>query len=188
VSSIATVPITKRRWQVEDRGSELLITIPRKWNLSNFLIVSLLLGFGVFVISEYPGALFKAAFVLAFILALKTWLWLLVGVERISISSEQMATRSAVFGLSWTKRIRFADLIGFGWDKESVGRPGHPSRIVILKHSDADSIFGTHLTFADDVSKEEASNLVEAIRSRFPSLANYVSSDLVELIGKQIVP
>ena len=156
------------RYSVSRTPNELLIVIPRKFNLFICLFIPLWTAAWIILAIESPsgkpepvwGAVF---FALVTILFASSWLWNIDGKEMVQITPEALIHRRTLFGISWDRtynlnRITKPRFVA----SRSRGRKGRiPSGVGF-------SYDGKLIKFGDGLTQAEAKSLVATIIREFP--------------------
>lgn len=107
-------------------------------------------------------------FLLAALGLLKSWLWNIGGREIVIITAEELRLRRELFGIGRQRKFILKRVSDLTFQEAEGGEDGHKSGI----HFDYSGSLNPfqQRRFGDELSRNEANELINAITTRFPQL------------------
>jgi hypothetical protein len=164
LTSAVLNPSTSRLWHIEKNAAELVITIPRKFQLGFFLFVPIyfLLFFYFFGIPH--GSVYgEIVFFVVFLMFICGWIWNLGGIETIIFAEGTVTVRRRLFGFTRSYDFTFEEIEGLRFVEKKSGKHGHPSGLGIW-------IDGNPFRVGDHMPESDANELIEIITGKWPQL------------------
>ncbi len=166
-------PAAPRRWRLDDHGSEYIITIPRKWSWMTFAWEPLFACVLIYLFPQMRQEALQSKFVFGFFLLaalglLKGWLWNIGGREIVVITTEELRLRRELFGIGPQRKFTLKRVSDLTFQEAQGGEDSRKSGIY-FNYSGSLNPFQQR-RFGDDLSRNEADELINAITTRFPQL------------------
>jgi hypothetical protein len=171
VTNATLDPTIPRRWRIDDHGSEFVISIPRKLGWLAIVLELLAVAYFAYEFRRLPetysgfgtwlGPAISSLVIIGF---MKDFLWSLGGLEIITIKDEQFILRREVFGIGWSRTFDSKKVGGLHFQKA-----GNNVKSGVAFEYDS-ALITKGRRFGDDLTEEEADELIAIIIQRFPGL------------------